>query len=105
MGLDSSTSIAETVQPLTETEHKIAALWREALEITESPGANDNFFTLGGDSIAMIMVELRIKEEFAVEFPAGAMLGTPSLRDLSDFVDRWRGSHCSSDNVVMPSTT
>jgi acyl carrier protein len=94
---DSYTSPAEVTQSLTETERRIATLWQEALEITQPVGPNDNFFSLGGDSVAMIMVELRIKEEFAVEFPPGAILGTPSLRDLSSMVDRSGCVRCSFD--------
>ena len=78
----------EEVQPITETERTIAALWKEVLATDESPGPADNFFALGGDSTAMVLVELRIKEEFSVELPVGSMLGAPSVRELSYLVEK-----------------
>jgi acyl carrier protein len=95
-------SSQSTAQPLTETERGIAALWQEALEISEPLDPDDNFFGLGGDSVAMVMVELRIKEEFAIEFPPGTMLTTSSLRDLSALVEERARLHRSSGNAVEP---
>lgn len=60
--------------------------------LPELPGAEDNFFALGGDSTAMVMVELRIQEELSVELPPGAMLNAPSLRELAHLVDEGKGS-------------
>jgi acyl carrier protein len=85
--------VPETTQPLTETERAIATLWKQVLDTAELPSATDNFFALGGDSTAMVMVELRIKEEFLVELPAGAMLGAPSLRDLSRLIEQCSAQH------------
>lgn len=89
--MNSNPSITETPQQLTETERRIATLWKDALDTPELPCAGDNFFALGGDSTAMVMVELQIKDEFSVDLPAGAMLSTQSLRELSAVVDRHIG--------------
>jgi len=82
-------SASAAVNPLTETERKIALLWKEILELTHVPDRNDNFFALGGDSVAMVAVELRINEEFTVELPAGSLLTSPSLFDLAIEVDKY----------------
>jgi len=82
---DSSSS--EAGQPLGATELAIAALWKEVLALPESPCALDNFFALGGDSTAMVMVEMRIQEEFSVELPLGAMLNASSLRELARLIE------------------
>lgn len=74
-------------QPTSVTERTVAALWSEVLQTADLPGATDDFFALGGDSMAMVMLEFRIKEEFSVELPAGAVLGAPTLRELSAVVD------------------
>jgi acyl carrier protein len=83
---DLRTSAVETSQPLSVTERAVAALWSEVLQTAELPGTTDNFFALVGDSMAMVMLEFRIKEEFSVELPAGALLGAPTLRELSALV-------------------
>lgn len=90
--MTSSSTVAESILPLTETERAIAMLWKDALQMSEIPTAMDNFFSLGGDSIAMVMVELQIGEEFSVKLPPGAMLVASSLRELSVVVEKCMGS-------------
>lgn len=93
-------------QPASVTERAVAALWCEVLETTELPDATDNFFALGGDSMAMVLLEFRIKEEFSVELPAGAVLGAPTLRELSALVDAARrGSRSPGTQCAEPSAT
>jgi amino acid adenylation domain-containing protein/thioester reductase-like protein len=43
------------VPPRNELELKLAALWQDALEISQA-GIDDNFFELGGDSLAVLEV-------------------------------------------------
>jgi len=76
----------QPAQFVTDGERAMANLWQQVLNTPELPDPLDNFFSLGGDSIAMIMAELRIKEEFAVELPAGVVLSTSSLRELVQLV-------------------
>ena len=96
MSTDPGMSTPVIAQTLSATESAIAVLWSEVLQLEELPGANDNFFSLGGDSIAMIMVEHRIKEEFAVELPAGTILAAASLCELSALVDTKRSNSSSA---------
>ena len=73
--------------PLTPTEREIAALWCEVLQ-TEAPvTSSENFFSLGGDSLAMTMVLFRVQEVFGVELPTAALLETPELGAFSALVD------------------
>lgn len=69
------------------TDHILAELWREVLQSADLPVPTDNFFALGGDSMAMVMLEFRIREEFSVELPAGVVLGAPTLSELSALID------------------
>jgi aryl carrier-like protein len=46
------------VEPRTETEKTLAAIWAQLLKL-EKVGADDNFFELGGDSILSIQVIAR----------------------------------------------
>lgn len=78
---------SEATQFSTEVEQELASLWQQVLNTDHLPGPSDDFFALGGDSVALIMAELRIKEEFSVDLPEGAMLGVSSLRELSQLIE------------------
>lgn len=86
---------------LSATEHAIAELWQEALQVAQLPSEDDDFFSLGGDSLSMVMVEFRIAEELAVQVPPGATLGASTLRDLAALVDATR-AESRSDNSELP---
>lgn len=72
---------------LTITEHTIANLWNEVLRGVTHLQPTDNFFALGGDSMAMVTLEFRIKEQMGVELAPGTLLSAPTLRELSSTVD------------------
>lgn len=82
----------ELDKPLNATERAVAELWNEVLQTDQQPSASDNFFSLGGDSMSMVILEFRINEEFSVKLPAGAVLGTPTLGELSALIDLARSS-------------
>ena len=81
------TADRDTGPPLTATERVIAALWSEVLDLPQLPHATDNFFSVGGDSMTMAIVESRIQEELLAQMPPGAILGAPTLCELSALVD------------------
>ena len=62
---------AEARAPRTEIEQLIAAVWCEVLQI-DAVGADDNFFSLGGDSLLAFQVIARLRK-------AGATVTTPQL--------------------------
>jgi hypothetical protein len=101
MTLDNAVAEAGNRESLTATESVVAALWREALQMPELPEPTDNFFSLGGDSMTMSMVEFRIKEELSVVLPAGSIVAVPSLRELSALIDR--GARQSDSEATKPS--
>lgn len=72
---------------LTATERAMADLWKEVLQTSYSITPQDDFFALGGDSMAMVTLEFRIQETLAVCLPAGAVLSAPTLRQLCCVVD------------------
>jgi acyl carrier protein len=72
---------------LTPTEREIATLWREVLQTEAQLTSDENFFSLGGDSLAMTMVLFRVQEVFGVELPTAALLEAPELGAFSARVD------------------
>lgn len=72
------------------TEREVGALWLEVLQLSEPPCAEDNFFAVGGDSMSMALLEIRIQEEWALELPAGTLMSAPTLRELCRVIDEHR---------------
>ena len=87
---------------LSNTERVLAELWQEALQMAMSPGRDDDFFALGGDSMTMAMVEFRIVEELGVQLAPGATLGASMLCDLAALVDGTRAqSTAEADDIPL----
>lgn len=81
-----ATDSPESAERVRDIERAMALLWQQVLDLPSLPGPSDDFFSLGGDSIAMVMMEQRIREEFSVALPDGSVLAASSLRDLSSMV-------------------
>ncbi len=56
----------EYVAPGNEVEEKLAEIWKDVLEV-DRVGVNDNFFVLGGNSLKILSVLVKMKQEFEVE--------------------------------------
>ncbi|MGH8259286.1 MAG: phosphopantetheine-binding protein [Steroidobacteraceae bacterium] len=70
---------------LTPIERRLAEIWRAALRV-EAIGADDNFFSLGGDSVMMMLILSRVREEFGVELDQGLLFQFPTLRQLGELI-------------------
>ena len=97
--MTSERTVADRLTNLLDIEEELGELWMEALQIDKPPIPTDNFFSLGGDSMAMVALEFRIKEEFSVELPAGSVLGAQTLRELATVID------AASGEIETPVTT
>ena len=60
--------VAERVSPRTPLEEMLCGIWADVLR-RDSVGATDNFFTLGGHSLAAIRIITRVKSELSVDVP------------------------------------
>ncbi|HQP30616.1 MAG TPA: amino acid adenylation domain-containing protein, partial [Deltaproteobacteria bacterium] len=64
----SDTAAGEFVAPQNGLQETIARLWAEVLGI-ERVGIHDSFFDLGGDSLKVIMLKNRLKQELRRDIP------------------------------------
>jgi surfactin family lipopeptide synthetase A len=80
----------EYAAPENETEKKLAGIWQEILQIGDSAGIGvlDDFFELGGDSLAANQVIARIRESLHVDISLKIFFEKPFIRALSREVDR-----------------
>jgi amino acid adenylation domain-containing protein len=72
----------ELEPPRTEAERELAAIWREVLRVDEV-SVRDDFFDLGGHSMAALQVVEAIAERLGVDLPADVVFDAPTLAELA----------------------
>lgn len=90
-----------TERALTPTEQEVAKLWREILQSHMAFGPSDNFFAVGGDSLAMTMVLFRVHEVFGVELATASLMEAPELGSFAAAID---AALLAADQVMESST-
>ena len=71
--------------PQNELEQFIAGLWREVLPVDEID-RDDNFFDLGGHSLLLMKVNLKLKHHCQKEISLVEMFKYPTIATLADFL-------------------
>lgn len=90
------------VAPRDDTERALAALWSDVLDV-DRVGLDDDFFILGGDSLAAATVFSALPEKLGVRLPLGALIDAPTIARLADKVRR-RSSAAARNILVALST-
>ncbi|MEV8639375.1 amino acid adenylation domain-containing protein, partial [Streptosporangium sp. NPDC051023] len=89
----------DTVPPRTETELLLAGLWREVLGV-DHVGRDDDFFALGGDSLAALRITARLLSHFGKGLSPQTVFDTPVLADLAAQLDAGRDRSSQTSNVT-----
>lgn len=82
--------------PTTPTEQTLAAIFAEVLGRDEHLGAEDDFFTLGGDSLSAVQLMIRIREEWGRGPGLAALFDAPDVAGLARRIDA-----LLADNVLV----
>lgn len=98
MSIPSAISTADADWTLTSIERTVAELWGEVLGRETPIQPTDNFFDLGGDSMAMVMLEYRIQAVFDIQLSAAALLDAGTLHEFSVLVSTELGVPSDSEN-------
>ncbi|HEX5393793.1 MAG TPA: amino acid adenylation domain-containing protein [Rhodocyclaceae bacterium] len=72
--------------PRNETEQRLAAIWRELLQV-EALGIEDDFFDMGGQSLLAIRAVARIREAFGVDLLLRNLFEHPTIAGLGTVID------------------
>ena len=75
--------------PKEGTEATVAAVWRDLLGVADV-GRRDDFFDLGGSSLAGVGLASRLALELAVELPGSFLLEAPTVAEQAALIDRRR---------------
>ena len=86
----------EFIEPKTEMERKLAAIWREVLH-HENVGVDDNFFDSGGHSLLLAKVHGKLRLITAQPVTITDLFRFPTIRSLSKFL-----SEAPAEGKMLP---
>lgn len=76
--------------PGTRREEEVAKIWGQVLWL-DRIGIHDNFFDLGGDSLAATKILSQIFKQFQIEIPLRALFESPTVAAMAAAIDEHRG--------------
>lgn len=88
--------------PETATEHLLVNLWRSLLGCP-TIGVEDNFFNLGGHSLLLTQLILRVKQQHQTDLPLHEFLENPTIRHLGNLVSGYKSqaSKAPAQNMLV----
>ncbi|MCC6698260.1 MAG: amino acid adenylation domain-containing protein [Candidatus Hydrogenedentes bacterium] len=89
------------VEPSTESEIQIAAIWK-ALLGRDRISAHDNFLDIGGHSMLAVAMVSRVSDAFGMEIPLRWVFEAPTVAGLGRKIDELRAPHGDAASAVHP---
>jgi len=80
---------ADCVLPRNEIESIIAGIWQEVLQV-ENIGIDENFFELGGRSLAIVRVYSKLREIYDLEISPAELFQGPTIGQMAVFLAQKR---------------
>jgi acyl-coenzyme A synthetase/AMP-(fatty) acid ligase/acyl carrier protein len=91
----------EFVAPRNDIEIRIANLWEEVLQV-DKVGIDENFFDLGGTSMDMIKLNVKLNEIFNVDGALMKMFRFPTIRSFARYLNPGRKAIGPQANQIDP---
>jgi amino acid adenylation domain-containing protein len=88
------------VAPRNDVEKRLSNLWREVLSLDEV-GMNDNFFDLGGHSLAASRVISRVIQTFQLELPVKALFDAPTVAEMAAVITEHQGKQLGEAELEL----
>jgi len=88
----------EYTAPRDEIEQQIAELWKEVLNL-EKVGVNENFFDLGGTSLDILRLGMKLKEVFNEKESVVQMFRYPTIISFAEYLGRKRAGKESENDI------
>ena len=85
LGLDISTGVSHA-EPENVIEERLLAIWKEVLG-QPVISVTDNFFALGGNSINLIRLNIKINKAFGRNEQLGTMFNFPTIRSMAEYLE------------------
>lgn len=80
--LESLPTKTENVSPVNERETQLLTIWQEVLK-SRAFGTRDNFFSIGGNSILVVEVQVLIKEKLGIDIALTSLFQYPTIETLA----------------------
>jgi len=90
----------EFVGPATPVERLLASIWTEVLSI-DQVGIHDNFFDLGGHSLAATRVITRIIKQFRLELPHQSLFESPTVAEMAAIITQHQARRASDGELTQ----
>ena len=74
------------VAPKSSMEKQLAEIWKDLLNV-DQVGVRDNFYALGGDSLATVSMMLEIENRFKKEISLDSFLASPTIETITRLLD------------------
>ena len=85
--------------PSTETESRLIKLWQETFQ-KKIINPDDNFFSLGGDSLKASYLVTRISRDFHVDFDLEKLFHFPTVKKTAEYIENMG----QITNIIIPRT-
>jgi acyl carrier protein len=88
--------------PQSEIERLLAEIWAEVLAV-DRVGIHDNFFDLGGHSLAASRVISRVIQTFKLDLPVKALFDAPTVARMADVLSQnqaHRANHAALEQML-----
>ncbi|HLC42887.1 MAG TPA: amino acid adenylation domain-containing protein [Methylomirabilota bacterium] len=87
--------------PRTSTETDLAEIWAEVLGLSRV-GIHDNFFDMGGHSLAATQVLSRVRDLYGIEVSLRDFFESPTVADMARMVETGSADNTPGGSVIPP---
>jgi amino acid adenylation domain-containing protein len=86
------------VAPRNEVERMLAEIWAEILSL-DRVGVHDNFFDLGGHSLAATRVVSQVIKQFRLELPLQSLFQSPTVGEMAAVIDERQKNRLTEEEL------
>jgi amino acid adenylation domain-containing protein len=91
--------VRRAVAPSTETERRLADIWRELLDPQLEIDVHDSFFAVGGNSLKVTQLASRIRAAFGVELELRDLFVRSTVAELAELIEADELADVSEDEL------
>ena len=75
------------IAPTTQLEKTVSVIWKELLNV-DRVGVQDNFFDLGGNSLNIVIMGHKLKEQLNIDIPVVTLFTYPTIHSLARYLEQ-----------------